>query len=135
MLVGLGDDGHRTSCRGVLDPLACCGRREVGEGALADAAAVDVGVEGFGVAGSQLEGRGLFPRVAEPVDGGELMGSANAAELVEHAAPAHGLELAGVAHEHQSPPLGRGEADDLVEGAGADHPCFVEHECCAGRRR
>ena len=106
---------------------------EVVEGAGGDAAVADVGVEGVGLAGSQLEGRGLFPAVAEAVDGGELVGAAGAAELVEHAAAADGLELAGVADEDESPLLGHGERDELVEGAGADHPGLVDDEGRAGR--
>jgi hypothetical protein len=46
--------------------------------------------------------------VAEAVDGGELVGASGAAQFGEHAAAADGLELAGIAHEHQSPLLGHG---------------------------
>jgi len=61
---------------------------------------------------SELERGVLLPAFGEAVDGGELVGTADAAELVEHAAAADGLELAGVADEDQSPLLGLGEGDE-----------------------
>jgi hypothetical protein len=80
------------------------------------------------VPGAQGKGRVGFPLVGEAVDVLEVVGVAGAAELVEHAAAADGLELAGVADEHQSPLLGLGESDESVEGVGADHAALVDDE-------
>ncbi len=77
-------------------------------------------------AGAELQGGDLFPGVAEAVDGGQFVGPPGAAQLVEHAAPADGLELAGVTHQHQSPSLRHGQADEVVDAAGAKHAGLVK---------
>ena len=67
-----------------------------------------VGVECSRVAGPQQQ-RGVgFPAVGEPVDVFELVDPAVAAQLVEQAAPADGLQLAGVADQHQPPLVAAG---------------------------
>src|SRR5205085_712673 len=73
VLVRLSHYGDRSPTGSVVYPLAGRGRDQVVEGAVADAPVTDVGVDGVELAGSQLEGRGPFPAVAEPVDGGELV--------------------------------------------------------------
>ena len=60
------------------------------------------------------------------MDGSQLVGGDGQAELVEHAASADGLELAGVADEYQSPALRHGEPRQLIEGTSAHHAGFVE---------
>lgn len=67
------------------------------------------------------------------MDRGQLVDSSGTAELVEHAAPAYGMELTGVADEDQSPLLRLGEADELVERARAAHAGFVVDDGRAGR--
>ena len=76
------------------------------DGAGEDSVVVDVGVERRGIAASQLQGRGCFPGFVEAVDAVEFDRSAGAAQFVEHAATADGLELVGVADEDQSPVVG-----------------------------
>jgi hypothetical protein len=132
VFVGLGNDGDAAAGSGVVDPRASRLGDELLEGAFGHAAVVDVGVEGLRIARPQLQGRGLLPWLPEAVDGDQLVAASAAAELVEHAAAADGLELAGVADEDQSPALGHGERDELVEGAGAGHACFVQDEGGAG---
>lgn len=66
--------------------------------------------------------------MAEAVDRCELVDARGAAQLVEHAASSDGLELAVVADEHQSPPLGRGELCECVEVSGPQHPCLVDDQ-------
>jgi hypothetical protein len=140
VFVRLGDDRDAAPARAVVDPGAGRLGGELLEGAFRDTAVVDVGIERLGIARSQLEGRRLLPTVPEAVDGGQLVAASAAAELVEHAAPADGLELAGVANEDQSPTLGHGEGDELVERTRPRHACFVEDQrgtgwqsVCVGR--
>ena len=134
VFVRLGNNGDVVAGGGVVDPLAGYLGDQLVEGAGGDATVVDVGVERVGVAGSQLEGRGLFPSVAEAVDSGEFVGASGAAKLVEHAAAADRLELARVADEHQSPSLRHGERHEVVERSRADHAGLVEDERGAGRK-
>ena len=126
VFVRLGDDSDPSLSGGVIDPLAGYLGDELVEGAGGDATVVDVGVERVGVAGSQLEGRGLFPSVAEAVDGREFVGASGAAKLVEHATAADRLELARIADEHQSPLLRHGERHEVVERSRPHHAGLVE---------
>ncbi len=48
--------------------------------------------------------------------------------VVEHAAASDGLQLVRVTDERESPSLLFGEVDEPVEGAGADHPGFVDDD-------
>ena len=131
--VGLGGDGDGLAVGVEMGP----GVGDAVEVALVvvgvDALVVEVGVERPGSSGAEAEGGVGFPSVGEAVDVLEVVGAAGAAELVEHAASADGLELAGVADEDQSPLLGLGEADEPVEGVGANHSALVNHERGAGR--
>ena len=60
------------------------------------------------------------------MDGGELVGAAEAAELVEHSASAHGLELAGVADEREPPSLRPGEGDEAARARVPSHAGLVD---------
>src|SRR5436309_1679329 len=77
---------------------------------------------------AQLERRRLLPRMSEPVDGGELMRAADATQLIEHPASADGLELPRIADQHQPPMLRHGQGNEVVEGAGTEHPGFIDDE-------
>jgi hypothetical protein len=131
--VGLGCDGDGAVVLVVVDPGVSDAGGEVVGVAGVHSVVVEVGVEGAGVAGAQGEGGVGFPAVGEAVDVLEVVGSAGAAELVEHAAAPDGLELAWVADEDQSPLLGLGESNESVEGVGADHAGFVDNEGRPGR--
>ena len=76
------------------------------EGAGDDPAVRLVGVEGARVTGSHEQRRGGLPAVGEAVQAFELVDPAVGAQLVEQAAAADALQLAGVTDQGQ-PPLVR----------------------------
>jgi hypothetical protein len=125
VVVGFGDHGDVLAGGGVGEPAAGRFGDESVDSSGGDAAVADVGVEGVGVGCPQLQGRGLFPAVAEPVDCGQLVRAAGSAQLGEHAAAADGLELAGVADKHQAPLLGHRQVDQIGERAGAHHARLI----------
>ena len=47
-------------------------------------------------------------------------------QLVEQPTAADGLQLAGITDQHDTPALRVGEADELVDGGGADRAGFVD---------
>ena len=77
-----------------------------------------VGVEGAGIAGSQLQRRGRLPVVCEAVEAFEVVDSAVGAQLGEQAATADGLQLAMVTDEHEAPPVRLGETHELMQAPG-----------------
>jgi hypothetical protein len=74
-----------------------------------------VGIERARVAAAELEGRGGFPELGEAVDAGQLVHAADAAEFVEQAASADGLQLAGVTNQRHPPVVCVGQVDEVVE--------------------
>lgn len=122
VLVGLRGDRDGSSCRVMLDPSpgdVVEHRRQV---AGVDAAVLEIRVERLGACLPKLERGGLFPTVAEPVDGDELVDAVGSAEFVEHAAAPDRMELAGVADENERPPLRFGEGHEPLERARPDMP-------------
>ena len=77
-----------------------------------------VGVEGDGIAGSQLQGRGGLPVVREAVQVFELVDSAGGAQLGEQATTADGLQLAIVTDPDEAPLVRLGEARRVRAGPG-----------------
>ena len=91
-----------------------------------DSIVVLVVVERCRVAVSQLEGRGRFPPVGEPVDRVEFDHPAGRAQLGEHATAGDGLELVGVTDQREAPAVVIGQLDQAVEVAGGEHAGFVD---------
>ncbi len=110
VVVGRRRHRERLAGRVSLAPRGGDGVEVFGEGAGLDAAVCFVGVEDGGVAVSELEGCGGFPRFGEAVDGVELDRGDDAGDLRQQAAAADGLQLARITHQHQTPVLlvGRG---------------------------
>ncbi len=75
-----------------------------------DAVVVEVGVETSRITVSQLQGRGGFPVVTEPMDWLQFEGASGRAQLGEHAAAADGLELVRITNQRQPPVLLVGES-------------------------
>ena len=99
-----------------------------------DPAVGGVGVEHGGVTVSQQERRGGLPPRTEPVHSDEFVDASGSAEFGEESAAADGLELAGVTHQHDPPPVPVGERDEVVEGGGADHARLI-HDHRRSRRQ
>ena len=93
-----------------------------------------VGIERSGVTGTQLQGRGCFPVVGEPVQSLELLDTAVGAQLGEQAAATDALELARITNQREPPPVAIDEGDELVEGGRGEHPGLVHNERRAGRQ-
>ena len=55
------------------------------------------------MSGAELQGGGRFPGLGEAVDADQLVGAGDGGELGEQPAASDGLELAGVADEHEAP--------------------------------
>ena len=133
VLVGGGGDGDRLVVLVAVEPQVGDVVEVFVELAGPDSAVRDVGLDRARVAVSQFQGCGGFPGLVEAVDAGEVVGPSGGAQLVEHPAATDGLELVGVADEGESPVLSFGEADEAFEGAGADHPGFVDDDRRPGR--
>ena len=88
---------------GALQPGGGDGVEVLVEPAGTDSIVVLVVAERCGVAVSQLEGRGGFPPVGEPVDRVEFDHPAGGAEFGEHATAGDGLELLGVTDQGEAP--------------------------------
>lgn len=113
--VGLGYDRDGLSGVVGVEPTASGVDLEGQEAAGSDTVVVEVAVECAGRAGAEAERGGLLPPSIEAVDGGELVDGLGAAQLVEQATTADGLELAGVTDESEAPPVSFSEGDQLVE--------------------
>ena len=93
-----------------------------------------VGIERSGVTGTQLQRRGCFPVVGEPVQSLELLDTAVGAQLGEQATAPNALELARITNQRKPPPVAIDEGDELVEGGCGQHPGLVHNERRAGRQ-
>ena len=102
------------------------------EGAGVDPAVTLVGVEGGGVAVSQLERRGGLPGVGEPVEPLERLDATVGAQLGDESAAADGLQLARITDQGETPPSLVDETDQVVEIGRRQHPGLVHDHGAAG---
>src|SRR5262249_60109036 len=86
-----------------------------------------VSINRLGVSSPELSGGVGLPRLDEAVDARELMDSAGGAQLGEEATPAHRLELAWVADQHDAPAFLPGQMHEPIERRGADHARPIHH--------
>ena len=100
----------------------------VREGAGDDAAVRLVGVEGTRVTGSHQQRRGCLPWMLEAVQAFELIDPPVGAQLVEQAAAADTLQLAGITDERQPPLVRRDQPHDSVEVGRGEHPGLIDDE-------
>ena len=99
-----------------------------------DAAVGLIGVECARIPGPELQRRGGFPAMREPVQSFELLDPTIHAQLGQQAAPAHTLQLARVADQCEPPPVALGVRDDAVEGGRGEHAGFVHDQGRPGRQ-
>ena len=110
VVVGRRHQRRRASVLVVGDPGVGHPGQVVLEGAGDDPAVRLVGVEGARVTGSHEQRRGGLPWMLEAVQAFELVDPAVGAQLVEQAAAADALQLAGIADERQPPLVRRRQA-------------------------
>ena len=118
MIVRRGDEGHRLATLLEFDPRFGHRGEVVVECAGDDPVVRFVGVEGAGITGSQLQGRGSFPVVGEAVEVFEVVDSAVGAQFGEQAATTDGLQLAIVADQDETPMVRLGKVDELMQLPG-----------------
>ena len=100
----------------------------------AHAASVCVGPHRRWVTAAKGKAGVCLPVLGEAMHLDEIDGREVLAPVGEHAAPADGWELFGVADAHEPPTTGLDEANEPVEVVGRRHPCLIEDHGGAGRR-
>ena len=132
VLVAAGGDRHCPPGRGERKPVVGDAGQVLVERAGGDPPMALVDADGVGVAGAQLQRCGGFPGVAEAVDAGQPWVRPVAATSANSPPRPTACNWSGVTDQDHAPIEMVGEAGEVVQGAGPQHPGLIDHEGGAG---